>query len=78
MRPMSIPTIAPQQLRVLVRPVQSFTPPPEVAALGQQSTVDVDLLLGAQLLWTVVMGKEQTLYGDVYNWISLRSRAQIT
>jgi hypothetical protein len=68
---MSMPTIAPQQLRVVVNPVPGFTPPPQVVALGQQGIVDVDLLLGAQLLWTVVMGKSQVSYGDVYNWMSL-------
>ena len=73
---MSIPTIAPQQLRVVVNQVPGFTPPPQVAALGQQGTVDVDLLLGAQLLWTVVMGKSQVSYGDVYNWMSLSEQGR--
>ena len=68
---MSIPVIAPQQLRILVSSLRSFKPPPDVAALGRESTIHIDLLLGAQLLWTAVMGKSQVSYGDVYNWIAL-------
>jgi hypothetical protein len=73
---MTIPTIALQQLHLMVAQLAGFAPPPRVAALGSPGTVNVDLLLGAQLLWTVVMGRTSISYGDVDNWISLTEQGR--
>jgi hypothetical protein len=65
---MSPPPISRQQVRLLVQQTANFVPPAGVAALG--TTVDLDLVLGTQLLWTAAM-KKTISYGALYDWIGL-------
>jgi hypothetical protein len=59
--------MAPQRLRFLLQGSPGFTPPPSVANL--QNHVDIDLLLGAQLLWTNICGRGDSVgYGVVQDW----------
>jgi hypothetical protein len=64
-----IPTIARQKLRLLIQQVAGFTPPPAVGAL--KGEVDLDLVLGNQMLWTAAAIRTPVSYGLLYDWNAL-------
>lgn len=65
----AIPTISRQTLRFFLQTATGFTPPTGVRALG--NSVDLDLVAGCQLLWTVVMNKSIVSYAAIDDWLAL-------
>jgi hypothetical protein len=65
----AIPTIALQRFRLLIQQVPGFAPPPAVANLKDE--VDLDLVLGMQMLWTAAAIQGPISYGRLSDWIAL-------